>query len=107
VSLSWPSLNAFYAQGVQDFNKRLRVHTRRIHHLPAAEVGNANDLEIAWRDVVIGQMSFEWLKRFLPEWYAERPKSLEDPDHPLDSEKYLSLRFFGTETPWRTAIHAD
>ncbi len=97
--------NALYAQGVQDFKKQLRVLTRRSHHLLAADVGSENAGEIAKRDVVIGQISFELLKRFLPEWFGERPKGPDISDLPLDSEKYLSLRFFGTEYPWRTVSH--
>lgn len=95
--------NALYAQGVQDFKQRLKVLTRRSNHLIAA---SADTGDLGRRDLVIGSMSFEWLNRFLPEWYAERPKNSGIHDSPLDSEKYLSLRFFGTEYPWRTSTHA-
>ena len=94
--------NAFYSQGVQNFKKRLRVLTRRSHHLLAVEIGNDKDAKLTGRDVVIGQLSFDWLKRFLNEWYAERPSSLDISGHFMDAENYLSVRFFGTEYPWRT-----
>ncbi|ETR68851.1 MAG: hypothetical protein OMM_10113 [Candidatus Magnetoglobus multicellularis str. Araruama] len=72
-------INVFYAEGVQNFSLQLKVLKRAENYLVSEIIYNAN--ETSERCAVISHIEFEWVKRFCPElWYNRPPSSCSSID---------------------------
>lgn len=80
-------LNTLYAQGVQDFDVELQILKRADNYLAAGVIGNQD------RMVVISHIEFEWVRRFCPELWANRPSSRCSPNAQASVSVYLSEVF--------------
>lgn len=66
-------LNVFYAEGVQSFSLKLKVIKRAKNYLIGEIIDNED--EDPSRCAVISHIEFEWVKRFCPELWYNRPPS--------------------------------
>ena len=67
-------INAFYAEGVQDFSLRLKVLKRAENYLVGDIIYSGE--KDSGRCAVVSHIEFEWVKRFCPElWYYRPPSS--------------------------------
>lgn len=66
-------LNALYSQGVQTFDLELKVLKRAKDYLLGDLV--YTDQKDSDRSVVISHIEFEWVKRFCPDLWFNRPPS--------------------------------
>lgn len=76
--LSLEFWNVQYAEGVQDFHSGLRVLKRASSYLVAEIVYGAD--EPSDRTAVISQIDFDWIRKFCPTvWINKPPESLRPP----------------------------
>ena len=87
--------NAFYAEGVQGFNKRLKVLDRTDQYL----IARLDDPEPTERHAIISRISFEWIEARFPQWYREAPKATMPDFACSEIDYYLNQRFFSTLRP--------
>jgi hypothetical protein len=87
--------NAFYAEGVQGFNKQLKVLDRTDQYL----IARLDDPEPMERHAIVSRISFEWIEARFPDWYREAPKESMPLFASSEIDYYLNQRFFGTLRP--------
>lgn len=66
-------INVFYAEGVQNFSIKIKMLKRAENYL----IGDLiySDNEDSGRCAVISHIEFEWVKKFCPELWYQRPPS--------------------------------
>jgi hypothetical protein len=84
--------NALYAEGLQDFEKQLRVLEWSPNH-PTAAIDSDPGLN---RRAIISGIDFERIERHCPHILEARPVSRCSPSAQNPVSKYLSEVFFGT-----------
>ena len=87
--------NAFYAEGVQGFNKRLKVLDRTAQYL----IARLEDPPPTERHAIVSRISFEWVEARFPDWYREAPKESMPNFACSEIDYYLNQRFFRTLRP--------
>jgi len=96
--------NAFYAQGVQDFELRLKVLKRAENYLVADLIYAPG--EDSGRCAVINHIEMEWLRRFCPEFWYHRPPSSCSSAAQGSVSIYLNEALLGHDTQHVNAVDA-
>ena len=86
--------NAMYAEGVKGFELTLKIVSHKRQYLVAEIVDTESD-----RCAVITEISFEWIKRRIPELWYHRPPSQFSGLASNECDYYLNSLFFGALRP--------
>ncbi|TGD72171.1 hypothetical protein E4634_16010 [Mangrovimicrobium sediminis] len=86
--------NAFYAEGVQGFELRMKVQDRHLEYLIAQL-----DYPDEHRNAIISTISFDWVREMLPTLWYHRPPAHFDGLASSECQYYLSQAFFGRLRP--------
>ncbi len=87
--------NAFYAEGVQGFELRLKVLDRTEHYL----IARLDYPKPAQRHTIISRISFQWIEERFPKWYRDVPKEAMPALACSEIDYYLNQRLFRTLRP--------